>query len=1269
MTDVKNFIPYYPDSDDPKLIEKLSKLKEFDDLRLTPSEVIPNYPGTPLTHQELQARYFAEHTPYAEGIIWHGLGTGKCILPGTFVETSIGSIMIEKIWQNHNSLNQVQDKDGGIWSKPDTNIKVVSYNEKTKKIEHRSVKNLYRQFIDEDIVKITLNNGDVIEITKAHHLYNGMGWTNKFYKGDSICVSEKLDFSSLKNSNIYYSSVADIEIKRYCGWVYDLEIGITHNYFANNILCHNTCTASLIIERFKKTMVDGKPRRPALVIVKNSHLRESFRNEIARVCTRDIYLPSLRKDELRKLEKHKVIELSEDSKRRRLNAAIAKTYTILTVGELLDKKNIPNETIITREYSNRIIIIDEVHNIRVQPSKRERTQYESLHKFLHVVKNCRILLLTATPIWDKVYDIASLLNLLLPMEEQLPVLEKFTKEFFTKDGDLLPEKISELKEKMHGRISYLRPLISSAVRNEIGVKEPWLKYVKVYPSMMSDFQSTIAEDAKSVFGDGEITDAFMSNARDAVNCIYPIIKDGKVVKGEYGTKAFSNYAIVKKNKWIRRGVDKFGKSKTVQTTYDDYQFRDLEMKKALGPSSGPDPLSNLRRYATKFATLIDILCDPNRLNEKVFIYSDSVKGTGGVISLALILQLYGFRWIKNPDSIPRKGKKVTVDNPGSFVVITSDDQTISDPAQIRRTLQQYNRDDNIYGDRIRIIIGSQTIAQGHTLKATRQGHVMMPHWNLPGIDQAMGRIYRAGSFDQLPESERFVNFYRHVAISEGDEDDPEDKWVKLPPGVSEPNEGVFSTENSVDTHIYGIAEIKEHFNSQIYRIMKEVSWDCALTYARNVLVSDTDDSRECDFVECNYKCDNYPEASITMGPAFLNGNGNVWSYKIPRNQIDSSNYNLLYSSKSIKYYIAEIQRLFRSYFVLRFDMLIALLGEEAEKEIPIVLHSLNSIINHRILIKNRYGFASYLKEDRDTYFLDGNVSAFASYPTSIYTIFPFVTERSTLEDSVEVIQLDSDKEKISNFIKDPSVNSFKKISYRSQIIMLEKTVELRESGKDNKILDIIWKIYGREIYTMKDGNLIHNMYNSKYTGAGYNVFTKDLKANGKMRVFDRYNLKWDYVIPKDEEEYIEEVKELVSKRLKSGLEDNPYNIYGTTDKSRKFKIFDDREGKGKTGRVCMTSPATDLWNIFHHLDHLPYDDEVSEKVSSKKKKELLILLKEGGGKDWRETPYMAEVDNMSTKKLRKFYTMLTMSKSNLCSSLERWFKGENPEERNLFIRL
>src|SRR5437868_1669444 len=50
-----------------------------------------------------------------------------------------------------------------------------------------------------------------------------------------------------------------------------------------------SCVASAIIENFKNSEVGGRPRKPALVIVKSEDLVRNISQEIANVCTKGVY--------------------------------------------------------------------------------------------------------------------------------------------------------------------------------------------------------------------------------------------------------------------------------------------------------------------------------------------------------------------------------------------------------------------------------------------------------------------------------------------------------------------------------------------------------------------------------------------------------------------------------------------------------------------------------------------------------------------------------------------------------------------------------------------------------------------------------------------------------------------------------------------------------------------------------------------------------------------------------------------------------------------
>lgn len=1131
MTEIKNFIPTYPDRTDPELGKKLAHLKEFLEKSLEADEPEHHEPGVPYNHQVLQGRYVNQHTLTKSCIFWHGLGAGK------------------------------------------------------------------------------------------------------------------------------------------------------------------TCVASILVENFKNTFVNGERRKPALIILKSAHLREAFRSSIGKECTKAIYTTNLDK-ELIDLKNQGIVEINERTLRTRMNAAIGEFYEIVTARELFDSRKARSDEYNMREYSNRIIIIDESHSYRDQPQKEEKEEgkkshtpsYEPLHHFLHILENPRVFLMTGTPIWDLTYDFSSQMNLILPMSEQLPRMDEFIQTYF--DGKTLrPEKIEELKNIMRGRISYIRSKRTDK-RIDHGTATPWLKFTKVYPSIMSNFQYIYSEEAKKFVKAKEFDilkkdkkqsgGSYLTAARDAANCVYPEIKNKALTgKGVYGTDIFLKYAATETTAKVTKSkIDK--KTGATITSEKDriinsYGFKNEYakiLKEELGPNYNDpngDIFSNLRKYSTKFATVLEMLLDPERLQEKAFIYLDSVNGTGGAISFALIAQLYGFKWIHSPSAIGSRSEMPTIENPGSFIVITTELGTIKDAAQIRDAIDKCNSDDNVYGQQCRFIIGSKTISHGHSLKAFRQTHVVAGFWNFPSIDQPTGRTYRLGSFKQLPLEERFANFYMHVGVVEGDEENGVEgkDWVKLPKDTGNLRGKVVSTKDTIDIHIYKAAEIKEVYNSQLFRLMKIMAWDCSLAYNRNVLNTDTEGSRECDLQECDYVCDGYTEEGVDYVKHPDSEGLPRIEYLIDSYKYETSNYNLLYSEKETDEFIRNIRALFKNYFVLNFTQIMLNLNALEEQKF-IVLRALSRVINEKIPIINMYGFKTFLKEDQNFYFLDEGLQG-SNYHMSIYEIFPFVSEHVTFEDAIETVQLNEDLHIVSTFVKDPTMDNFNVLSYRTKIVLLESIIQDEYSGvvRTDKATKIVKSSLQKEIYEMDDGVLVHNMYNNKEAGARYSVLTKDLKVNGKLRVLDpsdEYEVKWKFVIPSNEAGYIAEIKRKIETSTTSGFENNPYDMYGLLDKTEKFKIV----RKGNKGIICGTIPVPEIIEICYKLNHLPYSDEINPDIADVPKAEVKALLV--SNTKWADYPHIksGSYKDMSVDKLKKLYTLYSMTKKDLCESVERWFRGENPDKKAYF---
>jgi intein/homing endonuclease len=68
-------------------------------------------------------------------------------------------------------------------------------------------------------------------------------WT-AYHSLDKDWLREKRNkLQQLINQEVHYVKITSIEEIDYDGWVYDLEVEETHNYIAENILCHNTASA------------------------------------------------------------------------------------------------------------------------------------------------------------------------------------------------------------------------------------------------------------------------------------------------------------------------------------------------------------------------------------------------------------------------------------------------------------------------------------------------------------------------------------------------------------------------------------------------------------------------------------------------------------------------------------------------------------------------------------------------------------------------------------------------------------------------------------------------------------------------------------------------------------------------------------------------------------------------------------------------------------------------------------------------------------------
>jgi hypothetical protein len=287
-----------------------------------------------------------------------------------------------------------------------------------------------------------------------------------------------------------------------------------------------TCAAISVAEKMKK--------KYNIMVVLPASLIGNFTDELRSPCAGDDeYISKSDRNKLLELkpddkEYKKIIEKSEDK--------IKKYYTIYSYHkfvELTQKNKI--------KLTNTLLIIDEVQNMVSLTGTFYKTLKSSIDNSNDTLK---ILILTATPMFDKPNEIGLTLNLLKPTVE-FPIGLDFNQQFLTKKGSVYQTKnFKKFNELSHGLISYFRGAPPFTYPEQL---------FKVVKCQMSDFQyksyltalSTEGNYVKGSFKNVDILDLpvnFFLGPRMVSNIAFP----NKSI-GELGFSSLTDDALQLQN--------------------------------------------------------------------------------------------------------------------------------------------------------------------------------------------------------------------------------------------------------------------------------------------------------------------------------------------------------------------------------------------------------------------------------------------------------------------------------------------------------------------------------------------------------------------------------------------------------------------------------------------------------------------------------------------------------------------------------------------------
>jgi len=703
----------------------------------------------------------------------------------------------------------------------------------------------------------------------------------------------------------------------------------SHTLYDNLLLFHEmgsgkTCVAIGAIEhiRYKKEF------KGALYLAKGDSLLTNFTNEFIFKCTDGRYIP----------ENYET--LSEGEKLRRKRKAINEYYLLNTFETFAKKISLSTDEFLQENYNNRVIVIDEVHNLRIKAKEKGLNIYNQFYRFLHVVKGCKILLMSGTPMKNNVDEISSVMNLLLPEKDRLPSGVKFITEYFDKNDKnkyvIKKDKINNLKKIFRGRVSYLKAMQSQIEKNFAGKITHPLKHLKIECDFMSPFQSQSYDKAYKLDIKDEKEDqndkCFYTNSRQASLFVFP--------NGTYGPEGFNKYFIkIKQNPILN--------SKKTKNRYKMTR----ELVGALKGKDNFETLINLKKYSSKYAASIETILQAQRENKSVFVYNKYVKGSG-LILFGAILELFGFS-----KATGMEGKNSKLPRYATLSDITSA------TTQIEKIVSRFNEPDNMQGKIINVFIGSHKISEGFSLQNVQVEDIHTPWYNYSETSQAIARGIRLGSHNTLLSSGIIpkVDIYQRVSKST-------------------------TSTMSIDLQMYKTSEDKDISIKIVERLMKISAWDCALNYKRNH-IEGKEGKRECDYIDCDYECDGIPMELLEEKSEQKNSE-----------ILDNSTFQLYYSDEYIAKITKDILLLFRKKFKLNLSYIIKSFPEYLPFDIITTLYK---IINESIQVINRYGFPSYLKEENNFFFLVDSLKVIGSFSSEYYTEFPSVKKVTTFNKEIE----------------------------------------------------------------------------------------------------------------------------------------------------------------------------------------------------------------------------------------------------------------------------
>lgn len=772
-------------------------------------------------------------------------------------------------------------------------------------------------------------------------------------------IYQRKEFNDLKFEK--FGNNIEEEAEKLCNAEFELSV---HQIFVRNFLSFltpynslllyhglgtgKTCSAITVCEEMRDYMKQMGIKKK-IIIVASPNVQQNFKTQLfderrlkeqdgiwnIRACTGNKFIKEINPMNMKGLTKDKIIL--------QVKKIIRENYIFMGYIEFSNYiTSIKNKYVIEgekedvnikikalqKEFSNRLIVIDEVHNLRISGDSPNKTIGQNLLDMVKYSNTLKLLLLSATPMFNSHKEIVWLLNL-MNVNDGRPMVE--LKEIFDSNGNLKIVNGKEvgkelLIQMMNGYVSFVRgenPYTfpfrifpkefnqDNSIKNESFIYPrkqingkiilQGIKHIDIYLNDIGIYQkygyeyaiekikSDIPESAEMETGMGWQN---VEIPLQSLNFVYPNINLDKYINGE-------NIEVTTRDYVGRNGLNSvmiYNESKK-----KDFEYSERTLKK-YGKIFSPEEIG---KYSKKIENLMQNIKKSKGI---VLIYSQYIDG--GCVPIALALEQIGITRYNNKslfknepvpkiDAIEMKPKSEIegkVFKPARYIMITGD---INLSPNNSLEVQAATNESNVNGEDVKVIIISKAGTEGIDFNNIRQVHLLEPWYNMSRPEQTIGRAVRYKSHCRLPFKERNTEIYLY-----GTKNYQEDSI--------EP----------IDLYIYRNAEIKALQVGIISRIMKEHAIDCYLTRPLNEMdeinlnsnvklslssnktidykIGDKPYSQICDYMEsCSYKC--LPEAG---------------SHELTEEELIKETYDENFIVLNIEKIMQKIKKLFNTRFVM-----------------------------------------------------------------------------------------------------------------------------------------------------------------------------------------------------------------------------------------------------------------------------------------------------------------------------------------------------------------